>query len=390
MQNNMMIALSAATVGIAITGILSAFRGVGLSTARARLAAVFSLFAGIVALPLVVAFMPELYVFYMPLMLPMLLGLPPTVYLYVDALASDRGARHSDWRHGILPLVGLTVAAGFWLLSATQRTTMLVEGALPPGAAPLTLAVATFALIVIWMLASFGYLLAALKRLGSFRRRLRDVYSNVGHRELRWIDWLMGFLVVLWGAAGAALLSDNLGSDPLLPEELVLALTAGLMLFLNTVAPITAPTPEEEPEPDAPALATKMDNRVVEKYARSALSDDLAEKLAVRIEAAMRDDQLYLDPNLSLQKLSRHVGGAQNMVSQTLNARLGSSFFDYVAHWRIEAAKPLICAGKSSILNIAMDVGFNSKSTFYKMFKKETGMTPKAFREASADHSQRA
>jgi AraC-like DNA-binding protein len=84
------------------------------------------------------------------------------------------------------------------------------------------------------------------------------------------------------------------------------------------------------------------------------------------------------------------VGGAQNMVSQTLNERLGSSFFDYVAHWRIEAAKPLICAGKSSILNIAMDVGFNSKSTFYKMFKKETGMTPKAFREANTDISQRA
>ncbi len=113
------------------------------------------------------------------------------------------------------------------------------------------------------------------------------------------------------------------------------------------------------------------------------MSEDHARRLAGRIEKAMREDALFLDANLSLQKLSRHVGAPPNLASQTLNEEIGSTFFDYVAHWRIKAAKPRILSGEASILAIALEVGFNSRSTFYKAFKRETGMTPNAFREAN-------
>lgn len=102
----------------------------------------------------------------------------------------------------------------------------------------------------------------------------------------------------------------------------------------------------------------------------------------------MRKDRLYLDPSLSLQKLSQHVGALPNQVSQTLNQQIGVSFFDYIARWRIEASKPMIAAGEASVLTIALDVGFNSRSTFYKAFNRETGMTPKGYR--AAHHNDRA
>jgi AraC-like DNA-binding protein len=135
----------------------------------------------------------------------------------------------------------------------------------------------------------------------------------------------------------------------------------------------------EEPE----ALDGPPDDPSEPKYARSALTLDHAEQLATRIRASMTQDALYLDPNLSLQKLSRHVGALPNQISQTLNEQIGSTFFDYIAHHRIEAAKPLIIENEASSLTISLDVGFNSRSTFYKAFKRETGMTPKAYRDAS-------
>jgi AraC-like DNA-binding protein len=137
--------------------------------------------------------------------------------------------------------------------------------------------------------------------------------------------------------------------------------------------------PEAEIEDPAPS-----NDPSEPKYARSALTQAHAEKLATRIKSAMKQDALYLDPNLSLQKLSRHVGALPNQVSQTLNDQIGSTFFDYVAHHRVEAAKPLLLKGVDSSLAISLDVGFNSRSTFYKAFKRETGMTPKAYRDASA------
>ena len=94
----------------------------------------------------------------------------------------------------------------------------------------------------------------------------------------------------------------------------------------------------------------------------------------------MQKDTLYLDPSLSLQKLSKHVGALPNQVSQTLNQEIGATFFDYVARWRIEASKPLITTGEASVLTVALEVGFNSRSTFYKAFNRETGMTPKSYR----------
>jgi len=105
-----------------------------------------------------------------------------------------------------------------------------------------------------------------------------------------------------------------------------------------------------------------------------------AAQIAQRLDAAMARDRLHLDANLSLTKLARHVATPANLVSQTLNDHVGATFFDYVAKWRIEAAKPLIAAGEMSVLAVALEVGFNARSTFYKAFRRESGLTPQAYR----------
>ena len=67
---------------------------------------------------------------------------------------------------------------------------------------------------------------------------------------------------------------------------------------------------------------------------------------------------------------------------------MGQSFFDYVNGWRIEEAKPLIRNGEQTVLAIAYEVGFNSRSSFYAAFKKQTGVTPSAYK--SSPHQPRA
>ena len=96
----------------------------------------------------------------------------------------------------------------------------------------------------------------------------------------------------------------------------------------------------------------------------------------------MKSDQLFLDPALSLHKLARHVAISPSYVSQTLNETIGKSFFDYVNQMRVEYAKPLIIEGKETVLAISLRAGFNTRSSFYKAFKLETGQTPRAFRNA--------
>ena len=122
--------------------------------------------------------------------------------------------------------------------------------------------------------------------------------------------------------------------------------------------------------------------RVSQKYQRSALGEDQSIRIAAKIDAAMKSDQLFLDPALSLHKLARHVAISPSYISQTLNETIGKSFFDYVNQMRVEYAKPHIIEGKETVLAISLRAGFNARSSFYKAFKLETGQTPSAFRNA--------
>lgn len=378
MQSTAMIALSAAALSVTGVGMVSVLRGMDAPAGHRYLLAVFGLIAGLAGLPLIIAFAPVAISFYLPAMLPMLLALPPALYAYTEALTSPGGKPPLNWRHGLVPLGGIMVTLGYWALPGAARQTMFLEGNLPEGIFPALLALLSFVLIFLWSLLSLGYLLFVLRHLYAYRARLRDQFSNLDKLELRWIEWLMVFLVILWAAVALSLVKDNIGAGLWFSGEWVLVLTIGLLLFLFIAAPVRAPAEEM----DTDMASDEQPQMSAEKYARSALSDEHARRLADRIEAAMRDTQLYLDANLSLAKLSKQVGGAPNLVSQTLNTELGSTFFDYVARWRIEASKPLVIAGEASVLTIAMDVGFNSKSTFYKAFRKQTGMTPSAYRQA--------
>jgi len=377
MNNDGSIALSAVCLGIALAGAMSAIRGKQDGLARIYLTVVFGVFGGIVSTQLVFSFIPSMYGFYLPVVLVLLLILPPAVFYYVSAKTSELWSSGIQRRDIILPAAGGAVMLGYWVQPAKVKTAMFIAGELPVGIAPSALALATFVLIFCWVVSSCCYLVATLRRLRAYRSKLRTLYSNLDDRELWWLDWFVASLLTLWLVTAFSFVAENIGFDEVVVEELVYVLTACLMLFVMAFASMEPPQTEIE-EPEKPNDVSE------EKYARSALTTAHAEQLASRIKSAMTKDALYLDPNLSLQKLSRHTGALPNQISQTLNEQIGSTFFDYIAHHRIEAAKPLILEGEASTLTVSLDVGFNSRSTFYKAFKRETGMTPKAYRNTAA------
>jgi AraC-like DNA-binding protein len=370
------IALSAVCLGLALAGAMSALRGPQGGLARFYLTVVFGVFGGIVSTPLVFAFAPSMYGFYLPVILVLLLILPPAVFYYVASKTTERVSATMQWRDIVLPIVAGVVMIGYWLQPADAKTAMFIAGELPAGNLTSTLVLATFVLIFCWVASSGIYLVATLKRLRTYRSRLRTLYSNLDDRELRWLDWFVASLIILWIVAAFSFVAENTGLERLVLDELVYGLIACFLLFIMAFASIVPPQPDTDEGAGSGGVSDA-------KYARSALTTEHAKQLASRIKTAMEKDALYLDPNLSLQKLARHTGALPNQISQTLNEQIGSTFFDYIAHHRIEAAKPLLRGGAASTLTVSLDVGFNSRSTFYKAFKRETGMTPKAFRDAT-------
>jgi AraC-like DNA-binding protein len=98
----------------------------------------------------------------------------------------------------------------------------------------------------------------------------------------------------------------------------------------------------------------------------------------------MSIEKPYIDPELSLQKLAIGLNLPEKQLSQLINKHIGKHFFDYVNEYRINDAKTLLKEQTElTVLEILYQIGFNSKSSFYTAFKKETLQTPLAYRKST-------
>lgn len=121
------------------------------------------------------------------------------------------------------------------------------------------------------------------------------------------------------------------------------------------------------------------------KYQSSTLQSNTYHRILDRIKGLMLRDEIFLDGNLTLHKFSQIISVNKNYVSQVINQEFGCGFNDYVNHFRIEKAKALLANSDYSHLNllgIALEVGFNNKTSFNRAFKRNTGLTPSAYRKS--------
>ncbi len=385
MTDGLTFALANATLGVIVLAISLLASRVRATPAYVPLG-VALLGVGVMVAQIIVATLaPQMIAVAVAVALPALLTLGPALYLYVVALTTEGAWRWNrrDAAHAILPAVGAATAALFIMLPSAWRDAMILRGELPDHLAPKIAALSAFALVLAWAAQSGVYLAASARRLVRYRRRLKDLFASTEDRELQWISWLLVTLGALWALAITTVLADNLLNWLPFGPRAGAAMGLVLVWFVSLWGLRQAPGFEDRAPPTERSMPE--DPAAPAKYERSGVSGEQAARLAKKIDAAMRDGQLYLEPDLSLHRLAQHVRAPAHRVSQILNETIGETFFDYVNRWRIEAAKPLVSAGEQTVLAIALEVGFNARSSFYKAFRRETGLTPTAYRQHAGE-----
>ncbi|CAM1344736.1 helix-turn-helix transcriptional regulator [Tenacibaculum amylolyticum] len=97
----------------------------------------------------------------------------------------------------------------------------------------------------------------------------------------------------------------------------------------------------------------------------------------------LEEEQLHHNPNLSRDMIAEQLGISNGYLSQILKEHASSSFSDFINSYRIKDVKKMMKDpqfDKYSLLAIGLECGFNSKTSFYTNFKKQTGLTPKEFK----------
>ncbi|SDJ58445.1 AraC family transcriptional regulator [Chryseobacterium jejuense] len=131
-------------------------------------------------------------------------------------------------------------------------------------------------------------------------------------------------------------------------------------------------------------LSIELENETEETSRKKIIPDDEFESLKQRLITVMETEKPYLDGELNLLKLSDLIQINAHQLSYLLNTGFQENFFYFVNKYRVEHAKKMLTDSsfhKLSILGIAFESGFNSKTAFNTIFKKMTGMTPTEFRK---------
>lgn len=124
-----------------------------------------------------------------------------------------------------------------------------------------------------------------------------------------------------------------------------------------------------------------------DRYRTSSLRGIDELQLFERIREVMINEKLYLDPDLTLRKLSTRLDTNTKYLSQVINHHGGNNFLSFINAYRIDAVIGRIKAGdmkSHTFYGIAQRCGFKNKSTFYKVFRDVTNLTPKAYAEQLA------
>ncbi|MBC7124333.1 MAG: helix-turn-helix transcriptional regulator, partial [Bacteroidales bacterium] len=119
------------------------------------------------------------------------------------------------------------------------------------------------------------------------------------------------------------------------------------------------------------------------------VSDEAQEKKSQKFGDLLYEHMVknkpYLNNELTIQDLADQLKVSTQEISNYLNKELGVNFFNYINSFRIEEAKQRLinpAFDYETLLGIAYDSGFNSKTSFNTLFKKETGMTPSEYKKA--------
>jgi AraC-like DNA-binding protein len=296
---------------------------------------------------------PALFLYASATMLP---NIKPTMRTYGLALSGPL----------LVVLIMLPFALGF---SAEEKLALADPATRNPEHFRIALMTCTAAMVM-FILFTGGYLVAALRLHARHRIQLMERFSSIEKRSLDWfrvvlflwgaawlfyaVEYFLGFMRIQWFGTGIVL--------PII-EAIVLMVFAHLALKQKILS-----DNDKEKTPENTARST-------------ALPEEKLTEIARQLQQVMEQDKLYLEDDLSLKRLSETLEVSENYISETLSQKLSTNFFHFVNRYRIEHAQHLLTTTQQSISTIMYEVGFNSKTTFNTAFKKNVGITPSAFRK---------
>ena len=232
-----------------------------------------------------------------------------------------------------------------------------------------------------------AYLVWSLYVLRKHSKKLQNNFSFREGIDFKWLHNVLFGLGVVWFIVLVAGILEYLSGGKLrsLGDDAIFIAVTLVVFFLGYFGikqraiydqiPADLHLVESNSTPDGSQKEHK-------RYERSGLKKEEAEKYIKELLQYMEDKEPWLNSKLNLKDVADHLNLSVHHLSQIINEQLGKTFFDFVNEYRVKEVKKLIEESKHeqfTLLAIAHQSGFNSKSSFNSIFKRLTKVTPSEY-----------
>lgn len=234
-----------------------------------------------------------------------------------------------------------------------------------------------------------GYIVMSTYHLYKHSISIKQEYANTERINLSWLKYALLSSFIVW----LAYLLPRIGVDVFHFSSnmyiINLCVGCGFLVIFSYFGTLQVSIYREDSAfvlHRYPANATVANLRVVpsRKYQSSDLSDLEVKQFYDKLVAYMQSEKPYIRTDINLSQLAQELALSPRDLSRVINEIGGTNFFDFINRYRVDEAKNrLALTNHTTVLQLAMDVGFNSKSAFYEAFKKQTGSTPTKYKAES-------
>jgi len=245
--------------------------------------------------------------------------------------------------------------------------------------------------LIINIISGFIYLTLCLIQLNKFNKKIKEYYSNIDKIQLKWLAHLIvGIWIVLM--TGILYIMATRWFQTELNYSIDFFMYGSLTIFIFFIGYysskktylVTRVELNNDTKPDTTIKEADKNNlEEHNKYHIYGLKKKEAGKLKDKLIVYIEKNKPYLESNLSLSQLADSLDIYKHYLTQVLNDELKTNFYDFINNYRVEEVKRLITEDKHkhyTLLAIALEAGFNSKSSFNRIFKKITGFTPSQYK----------
>jgi AraC-like DNA-binding protein len=317
---------------------------------------------------------------------PFLYG--PLWYLYTRTLTSSNAPLYrKDLLHFIPFLNGYCILFPYLLESGEWKVALMDN---PAERLPALLAAGNLLMAI----SGITYLVLTVLLLRRHLRRLLDFFSDIDNVSLRWLRTITLIHGAIWIVVACLMVLRLFGVRPVATAEPVVVVGVSFLVFaagylglrqreiFEPVRNLPGSGVESQNGPVATA-AVPGGSSSATSYRKSGLSEERKAEILSRLTTLLENEKPYLKSTLTLKDLADSLSVSEHNLSEVINSSLGQTFFDLVNSYRVREVQERLKSGagrKFTLVAIAFDSGFNSKSSFNSIFKRHTGRTPSNFK----------